>query len=241
MIKSQIFYHPLEVPTSLPRWVNQAWQMLALPLLLFFTIPLLVLAGSTTVERIITGLRENQMLLAIATSLKATLYSLIITLLFGAPLVYLVGCFDFRFKQSLDALINLPTVLPPSVAGLALLMTFGQRGFLGEALTDMGIQIAFSQIGVIMAQVFISSSFYVRTAALGFASIDDEIIQAAGLDGASRGQAFRYVIFPLARTAMITGAAMSWSRALGELGHPALCRQFYRSHPNHAVGHLPGF
>lgn len=218
MIKPQVLYRPLETPTSLPRWLQQAWQLLALPLLLFFTIPLLVLVGSTTGERILAGLHENQMLLAIGTSLKTTLFSLIITLLFGTPLAYLVGRFDFRFKQSIDALINLPTVLPPSVAGLALLMTFGRRGFLGETLTDMGIQIAFSQIGVIMAQVFISASFYVRTAALGFASIDDEIIQAAELDGASHWQAFTYVIFPLARSAMITGAAMSWSRALGEFG-----------------------
>jgi molybdate transport system permease protein len=124
----------------------------------------------------------------------------------------------FRLKRLVDTLIDLPTVLPPSVAGVALLITFGRRGWIGGGLEDLGVQIAFSQAAVVIAQVFIAAPFYVRSAAIGFGSIDAEVEQAAQLDGASRWGIFRYIIFPLSETALFTGAMMSWSRALGEFG-----------------------
>jgi molybdate transport system permease protein len=80
------------------------------------------------------------------------------------------------------------------------------------------LQIPFTPLAVVLAQVFVSASFFVRTAALGFASVDRELEQAAQLDGANRWQVFRFVMLPLARQALTSGSALSWSRALGEFG-----------------------
>jgi molybdate transport system permease protein len=129
-----------------------------------------------------------------------------------------MGRQQFRFKKILDALIDMPLVLPPSVAGLALLITFGRRGPVGGFLESYGLEIAFSTAAVVIAQIFIAAPFYVRSASLGFAGVSQEIEQAAKLDGASRWQVFRFLIIPLSRLAILSGIIMSWARALGEFG-----------------------
>jgi molybdate transport system permease protein len=197
---------------------GQGWWLAASPLLLFFLIPIVALLANTTLARMINSLRDIQMVQAMFISLRTTTISLAFTIILGTPLAYWVGRHQFRFKSSVDALIELPTVLPPSVAGLALLMTFGRRGILGDSLSAWGLQIPFTTLAVVMAQLFVSASFFVRTAALGFASVDRELEQAAQLDGANRWQVFRFVMLPLSFQALISGGALSWSRALGEFG-----------------------
>jgi molybdate transport system permease protein len=118
----------------------------------------------------------------------------------------------------IDTLIDLPTVLPPAVAGVALLVAFGRRGILGGLLGALHIDLAFTTTAVILAQTFIAAPFYVKAAVLGFSGIDPELEQAAGLDGANSWQIFRYVIVPLSWTALLSGSVMTWARALGEFG-----------------------
>jgi molybdate transport system permease protein len=121
-------------------------------------------------------------------------------------------------RRVVDTLLDLPTVLPPAVAGVALLMAFGRRSFLGGMLDSWGIQIAFSQTAVILAQLFVASPFFVKSAIIGFRSVEAEIEQAAALDGAGNWQIFRLIIVPLSWTALLSGSVMTWSRALGEFG-----------------------
>ncbi|MCB9136702.1 MAG: molybdate ABC transporter permease subunit [Anaerolineales bacterium] len=166
---------------------------------------------------------------AIGVSFRTTVVSLGLIVLFGTPLAYWLGRFNFRFKRFMDTLVDLPTILPPSVAGVALLITFGRRGLLGGWLEMAGIQIAFTQIAVVMAQVFIAAPFFVRTASVGFGGIEPELEEAAQLDGANRWEVFRYVVLPLSRNALISGGMMSWARALGEFGATILF-----------AGNLPG-
>ena len=109
-------------------------------------------------------------------------------------------------------------MLPPSVAGLALLLVFGRRGLLGESLSVLGIEIAFTTIAVVIAQTFISAPFYIRSARTGFASVDRDLEDAARVDGASERQLFRSITVPLASAALAAGLVMSWARALGEFG-----------------------
>jgi molybdate transport system permease protein len=109
-------------------------------------------------------------------------------------------------------------VLPPSVAGLALLLLLGRRGVLGEALDVVGISIPFTTLAVIVAQTFVAAPFYVRSARAGIAAVDRDIEDAARVDGAGERDVFRLVTAPLAGAALAAGAVMSWSRALGEFG-----------------------
>ena len=105
-----------------------------------------------------------------------------------------------------------------TVAGVALLMAFGRRGVLGGALESVGLDIAFTPIAVIIAQVFVSAPFYIKSAALGFSAVEPELSQAAGMDGARPWQVLSYVVLPLSWSAMVSGAVMTWARALGEFG-----------------------
>jgi molybdate transport system permease protein len=193
-------------------------QLLSLPLLLFFAIPIVAVVFQVSLTDIWSGLRQPQVLQAVGISLKTSLISTMLTLLLGTPVAYLLGRHNFPGKRLFEALVDLPTVLPPAVAGIALLLAFGRRGLLGGTLDALGLHIAFSQAAVVMAQLFVASSFYVRAAMLGFASVDRELDQAAQLDGANRWQIFRLVVLPLAGQGVLSGGVMSWARALGEFG-----------------------
>ena len=109
-------------------------------------------------------------------------------------------------------------VLPPAVAGIALLLVFGRRGWLGTPLEAAGISIVFTPVAVVLAQLFVASPFYIRSAAAGFAEIDSELEQAAALDGAGDFGVFRHVTAALAWPAILGGMVMTWARALGEFG-----------------------
>ena len=192
--------------------------MLGLPLLVFLGLPVVGLLIRSSPAALVANLARPDVGKAIAVSLKTTLVSIVAIVAFGTPLAYMLGFRNFRGKRLVETLVDLPTVLPPSVAGVALLVAFGRRGLLGGALEDLGLEIAFSQAAVVMAQSFVAAPFYVRTAALGFGAVDKELIQAAMLDGAGSWKLFREVVFPLAFPSALSGAVMSWARALGEFG-----------------------
>ncbi len=194
------------------------WQLLALPLLAFLTLPLLALFWRTSPVSFFAEFNQKQVLQAIELSFVTSTATTVITLILGTPVAYLLSQRRFRLHRIVDTLIDLPTVLPPSVAGVALLMAFGRKGLLGPVWEEMGISIPFTVTAVILAQTFIASPFYVKAATLGFAAIDPELKQAAALDGASRWQIFRHIILPLSWMSLLSGSVMAWARALGEFG-----------------------
>jgi molybdate transport system permease protein len=118
----------------------------------------------------------------------------------------------------IETLLEIPMVLPPAVAGVALLMAFGRRGIVGSYLGEWGIEVAFSQTAVVLAQLFVAAPFYVKAAVVGLSKIDREVEQAAALDGAGPWTTFRHITLPLAWPALFGGAVMTWARALGEFG-----------------------
>ncbi len=199
-------------------WLNSSWQLLSLPLLLFIVLPLAALLLRTSPSTFLNDVKQHQVIQAVSLSLGTSLITTLVTLAFGTPVAYLLAQRRTRFFQLIDTLIDLPTVLPPAVAGVALLMAFGRRGLFGSWLAAAGISIPFTQVAVVMAQTFIASPLYVKAAAIGFAAINDELKQAAALDGATRIQIFRYMVLPLSWMSILTGLVMTWARALGEFG-----------------------
>ncbi len=201
-----------------PPAVSIFLPLLALPLLLFLVLPLLVLVLRVQPAALLAHLVNPQVRQAINLSLVTTLLSTLATLLFGTPLAYWLARHHFRGRALIDTLLDLPMVLPPSVAGIALLIAFGRRGLLGAYLSTLGINIAFTITAVILAQLFVAAPFYVKAAISGFGGVDRDLEQAAAMDGANRWNIFRYVTIPLAWPILFSGIVMTWARALGEFG-----------------------
>lgn len=203
---------------SRQRSATPSLVFLALPFLLFLLLPLLALLLQIEPVSLATNLANPQVLQAIHLSLVTTLISTLLTLLFGTPLAYWLARRRFRGHAAIDTLLDLPMVLPPSVAGIALLVAFGRRGLFGAYLSAAGIDIAFTSTAVVLAQMFVAAPFYIKAAIAGFGGVDHDLEQAAALDGADGWAVFRYVTVPLVWPMLFGGIVMSWARALGEFG-----------------------
>jgi molybdate transport system permease protein len=187
-------------------------------MLILFGLPLVALALRAVANRGGLSLFSPAVADALTLSIGTTAISASLIVLLGTPLAYWLARYHFPLKPILSILVELPIVMPPVVAGLALLMTFGRRGLLGPPLEAAGIVLPFSTAAVVIAQVFVSAPYYIRTAQVRFQSIPVELEQAASIDGAGGLRLFWYVMLPLSRRGLVAGLALSWARALGEFG-----------------------
>ncbi|WP_227937616.1 ABC transporter permease [Alkalihalobacillus deserti] len=186
--------------------------------LAFLFLPMLSVFFDMTPKEVYEQLQTPIALESLKLSIYTTIITLVIILLFGTPLAYFLATKNFPGKNILDVLIQLPIVIPPAVAGVGLIMVFGRFGWLGSHLDVYGIQIAFTAVAVIMSQVFISAPFYIMNARTAFSGVDHNLVHVSRTLGGSRILTFFKVVMPLAFPGLITGAALSWGRALGEFG-----------------------
>jgi molybdate transport system permease protein len=193
-------------------------SLASLPLLVFYALPLLALLLRTPPRVMLATLRTTQAAEAIGLSLVTSASATALAVVAGLPVAWLLARRQFRGRAVVDTLVDMPMVLPPAVAGLALLMAFGRRGLLGRPLSLLGIEVVFTPVAVILAQLFVASPFFVRAAVSAFAGVRHDLEEAAMLDGATPRQVLRYVTLPLARNILLGGAVMAWARALGEFG-----------------------
>ena len=186
---------------------------------LFLGLPVVSLVVRSVLDgSLAVALASPVVLDALWLSLVTTAISLLITVVLGLPLAIVLARHRFRAKGLLEAVVDLPIVLPPSVAGLALLLVFGRRGLLAAPFNLLGIAVPFTTVAVILAQTFVAAPFFIRSARTGIAGVDREIEDAARMDGASERHLFRTVTVPLAGAALAAGLVMTWARALGEFG-----------------------
>jgi molybdate transport system permease protein len=188
-----------------------AVALLALPVVALLAKALLsgALAAALTDPAIVDALRL---------SLVTTSISLVITVLLGTPLAFVLARRRFPGSVLVEAIVDLPIVLPPSVAGLALLLAVGRRGLLGEPLGAFGIELPFTTAAVILAQTFVSAPFFIRAARSGFVGVDSDLEDAARVDGGDEWAVVRRITLPLAAAALTSGLVLSWARAMGEFG-----------------------
>ena len=206
-----------------PRSVNKGnagWIFVlpSLALLALMGLPLLALVWRAAGKSFFANILSPTALAALQLSLVTTAVTVVLTIATGTPLAYLLAHAKFRGRTAVELLVDLPVVLPPSVAGLALLIAFGRQGVFGGILNAVGISLPFTTAAVVLAQTFVSAPLYVRSARLGFAGIDRQIEEAATVEGASEWQSFRYIMLPLAGRALLTGLVLTGTRALGEFG-----------------------
>ena len=194
-------------------------EALALVAGVLLGLPVLVLVARAVLDgSLLAAAGSGVVADALLLSLVTTAVSLVLMVVLGTPLALLLARRRFRGSWLLETVIDLPIVLPPSVAGLALLLAFGRRGLLGPALDVFGIELPFTTAAVVMAQTFVAAPFYIRSARTGFAAVDRDLEDAARVDGASERQLFAWITVPLASAALAAGLVMSWARALGEFG-----------------------
>jgi molybdate transport system permease protein len=187
-------------------------------LLVLLLVPSLVLLARGVAEGLGGALGDPVVIDALRVSLVTTFTTLALAVLLGTPVAYVLARVPFPGRGVVDALLDLPIVLPPVVAGVGLLLTFGRQGLLGAPLELAGISIAFTPAAVVLAQLFVATPFYLRAAKAGFMAVDREVEWAARTDGASPWQVFRAVTWPLAFPFLLEGMVLAWARALGEFG-----------------------
>jgi molybdate transport system permease protein len=187
-------------------------------LVAFIVIPIGGLFFHLTPADVLAALETPAAQAALRLSILTTLTSLAITLILGTPLAFVLARAQFPGRRFVDAVVDLPIVVPPAVAGLALLLAFGRSGTFGPALGAIGIHLSFSTAAVIIAQIFIASPFYVRAARAGFAGIDRTLEAASATLGMGPLRTFAYVTVPLAAPSLLGGIVLCWARALGEFG-----------------------
>jgi molybdate transport system permease protein len=187
-------------------------------LLLLLILPLLALVLRVPSASVLAGLRDPLVLQALRLSVLTSLAATGCVILLGLPIAYLLSTRSFPGKVLIESLVDLPLVLPPTVAGLALLLAFGRAGLAGKALSILGLQLPFTSLAVVVAQSFMALPLFVGSARAGFSSVDQRYLDAADTLRASEGFRFVRVMLPLAAPSLIAGAAMTWARALGEFG-----------------------
>lgn len=199
---------------------NNNWLFIipSLFLVALLGLPLLALILRAINDDFFVNALSPSSLTALRLSLITSLVSVAITIIFGTPLAYMLARWKFFGKDFIQLLIDLPVALPPSVAGLALLIAFGRQGLFGSELSKFGISLSFTTTAVIMAQTFVSAPLYIRAARIGFAEVDIQVEEAAHVEGANQWQVFSKIMLPLAGRALIGGIILTWTRALGEFG-----------------------
>jgi molybdate transport system permease protein len=219
--------HHQAFPQSLHRprgWSRRADSALwcAVPtslLVLFIVIPLIALVWRAVSDPTLwSSLTKRIVLDALWVTGLTTSATLLIALMAGTPLAYLLARRHFPGKWLVETATDLPLVLPPVTAGVALLMAFGRRGVLGPSLAVLGIELPFTMTAVILAQLFVAGSFYIRGAKLGFAAVDPELEEAAAMDGAAAWGCFWHVTLPLALPGITSGIVLCLARAVSEFG-----------------------
>jgi len=193
------------------------WASLGLAVA-FLGVPLAALFLRVPPGELVAQLGSETAREALWVTLEANVIAQALVVLVGTPAAYLLATRRFRGRDVVVSVLELPLVLPPAVAGVALLAAFGRTGLLGGDLEALGITIPFTEAAVVLAVCFVSSPFYVRAAITGFESVDPQLVDAARTLGAGAPRVFARVFLPLALGSLGAGATLAFARGLGEFG-----------------------
>jgi molybdate transport system permease protein len=186
--------------------------------LTFLALPIVALFTEVPLSRVPDLLRDPAVRDAIAVTIRTNAIANVLIVLVGTPVAFLLATRAFRGRAIAITLVELPLVMPPAVAGIALLAAFGAGGLLGEPLGDAGIVLPFTEWAVVMAVTFVASPFYVRQAISAFEGVDPMYVDAARTLGASPARTFFRISLPLAAAGLLAGWVLAFARGVGEFG-----------------------
>jgi molybdate transport system permease protein len=181
-------------------------------------LPIVALVLRVPPGELLERFQEPALLEALRLSLFTSVAATLVVILLGLPVAYLLATRTFPGKRVIEALLELPMVLPPTVAGVGLLLAFGRQGLAGGALAALGLSIPFTTLAVIIAQVFVAAPFFIAATRAGLVEVDRRYLDAAATLRSSPARTLLRVMLPLAFPSLLAGAAMTWARALGEFG-----------------------
>ena len=200
--------------SGVPRWVIGVAAIGAL----FALLPIVAMLTRVDWAEFVPLITSESSLAALWLSLRTSIAATMLCIVFGIPMALVLARTRFRGQRLLRALVLLPLVLPPVVGGIALLTTFGRRGLLGSSLEVLGIDIAFSTTAVVMAQTFVALPFLVLSLEGALRSVGTRFEAIGATLGARPTTVLRRITLPLVLPALISGAVLSFARALGEFG-----------------------
>jgi len=202
--------HPLWMPAGIT---------VTLLYVLFIGLPVVaILVKAAQQKGLMASLLSDTTIQALQLSIVTSIISIIIVVIIGTPFALLLARKDNLLLKFIDSLVELPIILPPIVAGVAMLMAFGRQGIMGPALSSVGIALPFTTGAVICAQVFVAAPFYIRAAKLGFQSVSTDYEDVSQTLGVSPWQTFWKLTIPLASPSILSGLALAWARAISEFG-----------------------
>jgi molybdate transport system permease protein len=187
-------------------------------LIAFLALPPLALVLRVSPGSLLSRFAEPIVLEALRLSLLTSLAATALVMLLGLPLAYVLASRRLWGRGMIETLVDLPMVLPPTVAGAGMLFAFGRAGLLGGALTALGISIPFTTLAVVLAQTFVAAPFFVSTVVAGLREVEPRYLELAATLRASPSTTFLRVMLPLSMPSVFAGAGMAWARALGEFG-----------------------
>jgi molybdate/tungstate transport system permease protein len=187
-------------------------------LVLFILIPIVNLMLSSDLNSILANLEDSQVISSIFISVYSALAATLIAVLFGVPLAYTLARHDFFGKGFVESIIDIPIVIPHTVSGIALLLVFTSGGILGAPLGKLGLVFTNAIPGIIIAMLFVSSSFVVNSAREGFESVDPRMEKVARTLGSGTMRTFFLISLPLALRSIVVGSILCWARAISEFG-----------------------
>ncbi|MEQ9715334.1 MAG: ABC transporter permease [Candidatus Asgardarchaeia archaeon] len=195
-----------------------SFMTLGLIIFLFLFLPVVNVLLVTSPHAFIDALLDYEVQYSIFLSFYTAAIATLLAFIFGTPLAYILARKDFPLKRIVDSIIDIPILLPHTVAGIALLTLFGESGPIGAILSSYGIHFIDTIFGIIVAQMFVSAPFYIKTVRESFQEIDPRYHHVARTLGAKPSKAFLYIELPMATHSIITGCILSWARAISEFG-----------------------
>ena len=203
-----------------PRLSRLDWVFLlaGLLLLVFILVPLLTTILGSSPGELAATLTDSEVLNSLLITFAAAFLATAIALVLGVPLAYLLARREFRGKNWVQGIIDLPIIIPHTAAGVALLMVFGRRGVLGEPLESLGLYFTENVAGIVVAMLFVSLPILVDTARDSFAAVDERLESVARTLGAGPFTAFHRVTLPLAWRGIFGGSVLMWARGISEFG-----------------------
>ncbi len=207
---------PLRLP-GLGLSLGITWTLLGALVLLPMAY-LAVRASGVSPSRLVVELGSARTLAAMWLSVRCAAVAAVLAVAAGAPVAWVLARYEFAGRRLLDAVVELPFALPTSVAGIALTFLYSENGWFGSLLARVGVRVAFTPVGIVLALFFVGLPFVVRAVQPVVAELDPQVEEAARLLGASRWQTFRRVLAPPLVPAGLSGFALAFARGLGEYG-----------------------